>query len=260
MNHLNKYMRVTILGCGSSQGVPYIGCQCYVCTSKNIKNKRKRVSILIETDKTKILVDTSPDLRQQCLENNIKTVDAIIFTHDHSDHVAGIDEVRGLCKNKTAIDAYIDDATFMSLSHRYEYIFHKKNSLYFPTLKRKKLEKDQVIGDIQVKAFEQVHGKIISQGLRFGDIAYSTDFNHISEESIKELQNLKVWIVDCLRYYYAVTHSYLERTLLLIERVNPKLAVLTHMGHDIEYDEISKILPKNVIAGFDNMVISPNCI
>ena len=248
-------MKVTILGCGSSQGVPYIACQCYVCASNNTKNKRRRASILVETGKTKILVDTSPDLRQQCLENNIKAIDAIIFTHDHFDHVGGIDDTRGLCKNETPIDTYIDDATFSSLSCRYEYIFYKNNPLYLPTLKRKKLQKSQTIGDIKVKAFEQKHGKAISQGLRFGDIAYSTDFNYIPKQSIAELQNLKIWIVDCLRYYYALTHSYLERTLLLIEQIKPKLAILTHMGHDIDYDEISKILPLNVIPGFDNMKI-----
>ena len=248
-------MKVTILGCGSSQGVPRVACQCYVCTSNNIKNKRKRVSILVETSKTKILVDTSPDLRQQCLENNVKSIDAIIFTHDHFDHVAGIDEVRVLSEKSTAIDTYIDDETFKTLSHRYEYIFYKNDPPYPPVLNRKKLEERQIIGDIDVKAFDQIHGRIISQGLRFNDIAYSTDFNMIPEESMEVLQNLKVWIVDCLRYYYAATHSYLEKTLLLIEYVKPKLAILTHMGHDIDYDEISRMLPKNVVAGFDNMKI-----
>ena len=249
-------MNITILGCGGSQGVPHIGCNCYVCGSDHPKNKRKRVSIFIETEKTKILVDTSPDLRQQCLENNITHLDAIIFTHDHSDHVAGIDEVRALCKNKMLIDAYVDDQTFASLSLRYNYIFEKIDPLYFPSLNRKKLESSQMIGDIEVKAFNQLHGSLISQGLRFGNAAYSTDFNLIPEESMHQLENLDIWIVDCLRYSYAPTHSYLEKTLLLIERLKPKLAVLTHMGHDIDYDEISKILPKNVIAGFDNMKLT----
>jgi phosphoribosyl 1,2-cyclic phosphate phosphodiesterase len=248
-------MQITILGCGSSQGVPLICCDCYVCTSSNLKNKRKRVSILIETDKTKILVDTSPDFRQQCLENNVTHLDSIIFTHDHSDHVAGIDDVRALCKNKGSIDAYIDDQTFASLSQRYNYIFNNIDPLYFASLKRKQLASNQLIGDIEVRAFDQIHGSIISQGLRFGNAAYSTDFNQIPEKSMEQLQDLDVWIVDCLRYSYAPTHSYLEKTLLLIEQLKPKLAILTHMGHDIEYDEISKILPKNVLAGFDNMKI-----
>jgi phosphoribosyl 1,2-cyclic phosphate phosphodiesterase len=248
-------MQVTILGCGSSHGVPSLSCDCFVCKSENIKNKRKRASIFVETQKTKILIDTSPDLRQQCLENDIRGIDAIIYTHDHSDHVAGIDDVRRLCKNRQPIDAYIDDATFDNLNKRYDYIFQTSDPLYYPLLKRIKLEPFQKIGDINVVAFDQIHGSIVSQGIRLDNMAYSTDFNEISEESLAKLENLDVWIVDCLRYSYAPTHSYLEKSLLLIERVKPKLAVLVHMGHEIEYEEISKILPKNIIAAYDNMKI-----
>lgn len=248
-------MQVTILGCGSSHGVPSINCDCFVCKSENIKNKRKRASIFVETQKTKIIVDTSPDLRQQCLENDIRGIDAIIYTHDHSDHVAGIDDVRRLCKNRQPIDAYIDDATFDNLNKRYDYIFQTSDPLYYPLLKRIKFEPFQKIGDINVVAFDQIHGSIISQGIRLDNVAYSTDFNEIPEESLAKLENLDVWIVDCLRYSYAPTHSYLEKSLLLIERVKPKLAVLVHMGHEIEYEEISKILPKNIIAAYDNMKI-----
>ena len=248
-------MQVTILGCGSSHGVPSLNCDCFVCKSENIKNKRKRASIFVETQKTKILIDTSPDLRQQCLENDIRGIDAIIYTHDHSDHVAGIDDVRRLCKNRQPIDAYIDDATFDNLNKRYDYIFQTSDPLYYPLLKRIKFEPFQKIGDINVVAFDQIHGSIISQGIRLDNVAYSTDFNEIPEESLAKLENLDVWIVDCLRYSYAPTHSYLEKSLLLIERVKPKLAVLVHMGHEIEYEEISKILPKNIIAAYDNMKI-----
>ena len=248
-------MQVTILGCGSSHGVPSLNCDCFVCKSENIKNKRKRASIFVETQKTKILIDTSPDLRQQCLENDIRGIDAIIYTHDHSDHVAGIDDVRRLCKNRQPIDAYIDDVTFDKLNKRYDYIFKTSDPLYYPLLKRIKLEPFQKIGDINVVAFDQIHGSIISQGIRLDNVAYSTDFNEIPEESLAKLENLDVWIVDCLRYSYAPTHSYLEKSLLLIERVKPKLAVLVHMGHEIEYEEMSKILPKNIIAAYDNMKI-----
>jgi phosphoribosyl 1,2-cyclic phosphate phosphodiesterase len=248
-------MKIIILGCGSSHGVPTLNCDCFVCKSDNIKNKRKRASIFVETQKIKILIDTSPDLRQQCLENDIRQIDAIIYTHDHSDHVAGIDDVKRLCKNNQPIDAYIDNATFDNLNARYDYIFKTSDPLYYPLLRRIKLESLQKIGDVNVVAFDQVHGSIVSQGIRLNNVAYSTDFNEISEESLAKLENLDVWIVDCLRYSYAPTHSYLEKSLLLIERVKPKLAVLTHMGHEIEYEEISKILPKNVIAAYDNMKI-----
>ena len=248
-------MQVTILGCGSSHGVPSLNCDCFVCKSENIKNKRKRASIFVETQKTKILIDTSPDLRQQCLENDIRRIDAIIYTHDHSDHVAGIDDARRLCKNRQPIDAYIDDVTFDKLNKRYDYIFQTSDPLYYPLLKRIKLDPFQKIGDINVVAFDQIHGSIISQGIRLDNVAYSTDFNEIPEESLAKLENLDVWIVDCLRYSYAPTHSYLEKSLLLIERVKPKLAVLVHMGHEIEYEVMSKILPKNIIAAYDNMKI-----
>ena len=177
-------MQVTILGCGSSHGVPSLNCDCFVCKSENIKNKRKRASIFVETQKTKILIDTSPDLRQQCLENDIRRLDAIIYTHDHSDHVAGIDDARRLCKNRQPIDAYIDDVTFDKLNKRYDYIFKTSDPLYYHLLKRIKLEPFQKIGDINVVAFDQIHGSIISQGIRLDNVAYSTDFNEIPEESV----------------------------------------------------------------------------
>ena len=248
-------MQITILGCGNSHGVPCINCNCFVCESDNIKNKRKRASIFIEHKDTKILIDTSPDLRQQCLENNITEIDAVIYTHDHSDHVAGIDDIRRLCKDKKPIDAYIDDTTFKNLTKRYNYIFNETSSLYHPLLKRKILKPFQKVGDVNVSAFDQIHGAIISQGIRLENVAYSTDFNEMPEDAFEKLKNLDVWILDCMRYSYAPTHSYLEKSLLLIERVKPKLAVLTHMAHEIEYDEISKILPKNVIAAYDNLKI-----
>ena len=248
-------MQITILGCGNSHGVPCINCSCFVCESGNIKNKRKRASIFIEHKDTKILIDTSPDLRQQCLENNIREIDAVMYTHDHSDHVAGIDDIRRLCKDKKPIDAYIDDNTFKNLNKRYSYIFNETSSLYYPLLKRRVLKPFQKIGDINVSSFDQMHGSIISQGIRLENIAYSTDFNEMPEEAFEKLENLDVWILDCMRYSYAPTHSYLEKSLLLIERVKPKLAILTHMAHEIEYDEISKILPKNVIAAYDNLKI-----
>ena len=249
-------MEITILGCGSSHGVPSINCRCFVCTSTNPKNKRKRSSIIVKTSKTQILIDTSPDLRQQCLENNITSVNALIFTHEHSDHVAGMDDIKRLCKNGQPIESYIDDPTFEALKVRYHYIFATDNLMYPPLLKRKKLKRQQKIGDLNVISFEQIHGLIISRGIRINNIAYSTDFNQIPEISLEKLENLDVWILDCLRYSYTPTHSYLEKSLLLIERVKPKLAVLTHMGHDIEYEEISKILPKNVIAAYDNLKLS----
>lgn len=249
-------MEITILGCGSSHGVPSVNCHCFVCTSDNPRNKRTRASIFIKTKKTQILIDTSPDLRQQCLNNNIESVNAIIFTHEHSDHVAGIDDIRRLCKYGQPIVSYMDDATFAALKIRYHYIFSSENLMYPPLIKRKELKKQQKIGDVNVISFNQIHGLIMSQGIRINNVVYSTDLNKMPESSLTALQNLDIWILDCLRYSYTPTHLYLEKSLLLIERIKPKLAVLTHMGHDIEYEEISKMLPKNVIAAYDNLKLS----
>ena len=249
-------MQITFLGCGNSRGVPYINCHCYVCTSTNKKNKRKRPSLLIEENNNTILIDTSPDLKQQCMENNITKIDAVIYTHDHFDHVAGIDDLRSFCHGTKPINAYIDDNTFASMSRRYDYLFQGLSRQCHPMLKRNKLDAFQEINGIQCVSFNQIHGSILSRGIRIKNFAYSTDFNEIPEESVEYLNDLEIWVVDCTRYSYAETHSYYEKTLMLIERFKPKLAVLTHMSHEIEYEEISKIIPKGVIAAYDNLIIN----
>lgn len=248
-------MRVTILGCGSSLGVPQLSCNCYVCGSSSPKNKRRRSSILVQADGTTILVDTSPDVKYQLLDNNVSFLDAILLTHDHADHVSGIDEVRALPHNISGIDTYIDDETFLTLNMRFPYIFQNNASTSTNFITRKKMPQRFFIKNVCVQSFPQLHGRIISRGLIFDNIAYSVDFNHIPATTLKKLSGIKVWIIDCLRYSYSTSHSYLEKTLSLIETVRPELAVLTHMGHDIEYHEISKILPKNVIVAYDNMHI-----
>ena len=248
-------MQITILGCGGSLGVPQLLCKCYVCTSASLKNKRRRASIYIKEQETSVLVDTSPDVKYQLLDNNISHLDAIIFTHDHSDHVAGIDEIRAMCPNRQPIDAYIDDETFATLGQRYKYIFKNESDIYFSSLHRKKLANKFSVNNLSFESFLQIHGDIISRGLICGDFVYSTDFHHIPEESLAKLSNVKLWIIDCLRYSYSISHSYLEKTLTLIDKIKPERAILTHMGHDIDYAEINEILPRNVVAAYDNMQI-----
>ncbi len=247
-------MQITILGCGSSGGVPVIGCGCYVCKSPNSRNFRTRPSIHIATEKAKILVDTSVDLRMQALKNNIFELDAVFYTHDHADHSAGIDDIRYFAKHKKALDAYMDERTYDRLSARYPYIF-SSNQHYSKALERKILPKEFSIGDVKIHSFDQVHGEIMSKGFRFNDIVYSTDFNDIPEDAFQFLEGLELWIVDCLSYTEPRSHSYLDKTLSLIERVKPRKAALTHMGHDIDYDEIMRMLPSNVEPAYDGMVI-----
>lgn len=251
-------MKCTILGCGGSNGVPEIGCECLVCKSENPKNCRTRVSILVEYEDTKILVDTSTDLRRQALDNNIKHVDAILYTHDHSDHVTGIDDTKLLSKDKKPIPAYMDERTHSFLTQRFSYIFKQFSPLYPPRLTANiiKTNENFNIKNIKVQSFPQIHGGIHSLGFKFGKLAYSTDLNQLPEESFKLLEGTEVWILDCMRYYWMPSHAYLELVLNWVARVKPKLTVLTHMSHAMEYDELSRILPEYIIPAYDGMVIT----
>lgn len=258
-------MRVTILGCGSSAGVPMIGCPCAVCTSDNPRNKRSRVSILVEKGGTALLIDASPDLRQQALANNIRQVDALIITHAHADHCHGIDDLRSFNHLKNSvIPIYCGTKTQQELMTRFDYAFKPPipefgwfrpalipHSVEIPS--EKSIEIDENISFLPIL---QWHGKSISMGVRIGDIAYSTDVNDLPEESLQQLENLDLWIVDCLRYEKAPTHAHLNLTLQWIERLKPKRAILTHMGHELDYDVLCGLLPSHVEPAFDGLQIS----
>ncbi len=257
-------MKVTVLGCGSSGGVPLIGCECPVCTSDNPKNTRSRVSICMDVGDTRILVDTSPDLRMQCLNHQIKQVNAILYTHAHADHCHGIDDVRSLnFHNDGAIDIYGDDDTISQLKARFPYIFTPHNSQfgwYKPLLTPHIIAGDpdtpfHVADEVHIIPFQQQHGKSTTLGFRVENFAYSTDVNNLSEKSIQAIENIDVWLVDCLRYDPAPTHAHLDLTLEWIERVKPKRAVLTHMGHELEYETLKRELPAHVEPAYDGMVL-----
>lgn len=249
-------MRITILGSGGSNGVPEIGCNCFVCKAGG-KNIRSRASILVESNDTRVLIDTSPDLRTQAIKYNIKPLDAVLFTHSHSDHVAGMHDLKLLCKNKR-IPAYMDEFTYSKLSVQFEYIMHEiPNSIYSPIMEPKIIPSYHsfTVGDINIQSFAQCHKDMKVLGFRFGNIAYSTDLSVIPEESFQYLENLDVWIVDCLRYSWAPTHLFFERTMMYIEKFKPKKAILTHMCHNIEYEEVKSILPAHIEPAFDGMQI-----
>lgn len=259
-------MKVTVLGCGASGGVPLVGCDCPVCNSENPRNRRTRVSILIETKGKKILVDTSPDLREQCLRHNITSVDAILYTHAHADHIHGIDDVRSLNYNgNSAIDMYADPETLEELVRRFPYVFAPRTAhygWYKPAMVPHALEAQhaplrfKVADEVEVIAFPQWHGDHLCLGYRVEDFAYSTDVNKLPEESLQELGNLRVWLVDCLRYNRSPTHAHLEMTLDWVERIKPERAILTHMAHELDYDTLHAELPDGVEPAYDGMVIA----
>lgn len=255
-------MRVTILGCGASAGVPVIGCDCAVCTSDNPKNKRGRVSILVEHDDgTAVLVDTSPDLRQQALCNNINNIDAVFYTHEHADHTHGIDDLRPFnVRQDAAIDAYGTAETLAELKRRFDYVWQPHNGGFWArvALTAHKVEAGQAVtlaSGPTVQTFPQVHGKGQTLGLRFGDVVYSTDTNAMPEEAHPHLQDISVWIIDCLRDGFAGSHANLETALGWVERFKPRQAILTHMNHELDYDALRARLPENVIPAYDGLRI-----
>lgn len=250
-------MRVTVLGCGTSSGVPRIGGEWGACDPNEPKNRRRRVSIWVETGGTSLLVDTAPDFREQALDAGITRLDGVLFTHDHADHTHGIDDLRMLSYvQRERIPVYSDPRTLDTLRRRFEYIFEGKGG--YPAI----CSQHEIgagtpftVGDAEILPFEQGHGSVTTLGFRIGDFAYSTDLNALSEESLTRLEGIKVWIVDALRYEPHPTHTHLEQTLEWIAQIGPDRAVLTHMTWDMDYATLKAELPEGIEPGYDGMTI-----
>lgn len=261
-------MKVTILGCGGSGGVPICsgtpGGNWGNCNPKNPKNRRRRVSILVEAQDHAILVDTGPDLREQLIDTNVNAIDAVLYTHDHADHAHGLDELRYLSyKAGGAIDAYMDETVRQSLTTRFPYAFCSSadpQSQYPALLNDRLIEGSFTVGSIEVIPFVQNHGEIDSMGYRFGEIAYSTDVAELDERAFETLAGVKCWIVSCLRYDPHPSHAHFDRTLEWIERVKPDRAILTHMNQQIDYDDLLSRCPPGVEPGYDGLVVHCGCI
>jgi phosphoribosyl 1,2-cyclic phosphate phosphodiesterase len=253
-------IEVTILGCGSSGGVPLIGNIWGPCDPKDKRNNRRRVSILVKIKNKSFLVDTSPDLRMQMIDAKVKNIDAVLYTHSHADHVHGIDDLRAFCwqrKDNKPIPIYGDKYTINQIKHRFDYAFHSDTGPAIPSLEANTLTLgNNIIEDINIIAINQIHGKGYSLGYRFNNIAYSTDLNKLPDSSLKQLKNLDLWIVDCVRYEPHYSHSHFDQTLSWIKQLKPKKAILTHMGHWLDYKELKSLCPINVEPGVDGMVIN----
>jgi phosphoribosyl 1,2-cyclic phosphate phosphodiesterase len=257
-------MKVTILGCGGSGGVPLAdgtpGGNWGACDPSNPRNRRSRVSILVESGETTILVDASPDLRAQLLDARVSRLDALLLTHAHADHCHGLDELRGIMRTGGGpIDAYMDAQTHKILTLRFAYAFassYDPSSLYGPVFQDRIVEGPIDIGAIRAMPFVQGHGPETTLGFRFGPVAYSTDAVTLDDAAFDTLKGVDVWIVDCLRDAPHPTHSHLEQTLEWIARVKPTRAILTHMNHQIDYDDLASRCPAGVEPGHDGMVIN----
>lgn len=252
-------MRITILGCGASEGVPNLIGRWGECDPQNPRNQRSRASIVVEKEGTTLLVDTSPDLRSQWLSSGLQKPDAVLYTHDHADHTHGINDLKPFTYyNKMPIPIYSNAETLDSIKKRFYYAFPTEElapDIYRPFLTANIVEGPFQVGSISITPFKQAHGYSTSLGYRFEKMAYSTDVVDLDEAAFKILEGIDVWVVDCITRDPRPSHSHLAKTLEWIERVRPRQAYLTHMSSLLDYDSLMKELPNGVEPAYDGLVI-----
>ena len=253
-------MKITFLGTGTSQGIPVIGSSHPVCLSENPKDKRLRVSVLLSWDSYNYVIDCGPDFRQQMLRENCSKVDGILLTHEHSDHTAGIDDIRPLYFRQGHMPFYAHRRVFESLYKRYSYIFETENKYPgAPTIDEIEIAKDKafIIGGKTVIPIEVLHSELPVLGFRIEDFTYLTDVKTISEEEFEKVKGTKVLVINALREEAHHSHLSLSEALLLIEKIKPEKAYLTHISHKLGFhEEVEKRLPENVFLAYDTLKIN----
>ncbi|MEY4521853.1 MAG: hypothetical protein RIT10_1038 [Bacteroidota bacterium] len=252
-------MEVTILGSGTSQGVPVIACDCAVCLSKDSKDKRLRASILFNIDGKNFVVDAGPDFRTQLLRENVQQLSGILFTHEHKDHIAGLDDVRAFnYKQNRPMDVYCNAAVEQALKREFYYIFENANYPGVPKITLNNITKNrfELNNGVEVQPIEVMHYKMPVLGFRLGDFTYITDAKTISEEEVLKVLGTKILIVNALHLSPHISHFNLEEALEFIARINPEKAYITHISHLFgTHQQIEKLLPPNVFAAYDGMKI-----
>ncbi len=252
-------MKFIILGCGSSMGVPRPDGFFGKCNPRNIKNYRSRCSALIKTKSETILIDTSPDLRQQLINNNIKKIDKVFYSHMHADQTHGINDLRVFyIKRKKTIPVYADKATKKYFLDNFRYCFVNNNKEYPAILKLNSINKNLLVTDgrrkISVRPIKVHHGKVDSICYIFNkELAYISDVSKIRTKDYKFFKKLKYLIIDCLWLRFHPSHLNLSSSLKLINEFKPKKAILTNLHSDLDYEELKKMLPKNVVPAYDGL-------
>ena len=258
-------MKITFLGTATSHGLPYIGCDCAVCSSPDPRNKRLRCSIIVEDDatETRVLVDTTPDLRQQFLRAEISWLSAVLWTHDHNDHIIGLDDLRRITDEQGYLNGYTNEATLEHLHRVFDYAFvPDRNHAGFPRLIAHTLQPLQPfhIGDLEITPIPIMHGRQEIFAYRFSDdkstFVYATDCSEIPEGSWEYMKNADALVLDALRPDPHPTHFCVEQALEVIKTLQPEQALLTHFAHDMDHETISAQLPANVRMAFDTLQIS----
>jgi phosphoribosyl 1,2-cyclic phosphate phosphodiesterase len=253
-------MKLTFLGTGTSTGVPSIGCECETCTSDDTRDKRLRVSILVEHGGQTILVDTSTDFRQQALRQKIKWLDAVLITHCHADHIFGLDDIRPLNFRHGALGLYANERAWKDIRRIFQYVFEPS---YIGGGLPQIVPHTVVNGapfcigrDLHITPLEVIHGRLPVVAYRFNDFAYATDLSEIPQASLDGLRGLEVLALDCLRFSEHPTHLWLERALEYINELKPRRAYLTHLAHDVKHARDSSRLPAGVEFAYDGLEIS----
>ncbi|MDF7674891.1 MBL fold metallo-hydrolase [Acetobacteraceae bacterium ESL0709] len=260
-------MKITILGCGSSPGVPMIGGENFQpsglwgdCDPLEPRNRRTRSSAVIEKDGYRLLIDCGPDFRSQMLANNLGSIDAVIITHAHSDHIAGLDELRAVNRViERPIPLFATEETMAELKSRFAYAFQpwKGGGFFRPVFEETLIEYDSVfkIGPLKLYGFRQFHGRFLSLGLRCGDFAYSTDVHELPVSSLERLGGLASWVVGCLQYDSHPSHASLEQVMKWRELLSPSEIILTHMGEGLDYQTLRNILPPDIRPAWDGQIL-----
>ncbi|MEO1190177.1 MAG: MBL fold metallo-hydrolase [Pseudomonadota bacterium] len=262
-------MKVTVLGCGGSGGVPLAdgtpGGHWGDCDPSEPRNRRRRVSVLVEGDRSRgqgaLIIDCSPDLREQLLDHPPERMDAVLLTHAHADHVHGIDDLRAFTyRQREAIPTFMDATTHAAMIRRFDYVFkssHAESHLYPALLDDRVITAGETFeaAGFKVLPFAQEHGQGTTLGFRIGSFAYSTDASALDEAAFEALAGVDLWIVDCLRDAPHPTHSHYDKTLGWIARVQPKKALLTHMNHSVDYRVWAERCPAGVEPAYDGQVL-----
>lgn len=251
-------MKVTFLGTGTSQGVPVIACDCSVCMSKDERDKRLRSSVMLTLDEKNYVIDSGPDFRQQMLRENVQSLEAILFTHEHKDHVAGMDDVRAFnYKSQSDMKVFCSERVEVALRREFHYVFDSNPYPGIPKVNINRIEwKPFSVDGIEFIPIKVLHHKLPVTCFRVGDFTYITDAKTISETEKEKIKGTKVLVVNALRKTEHISHFNLEEALAFIEEINPEKAYLTHISHLFDtHENIEKILPKNVSVAYDGLVI-----
>jgi phosphoribosyl 1,2-cyclic phosphate phosphodiesterase len=249
-------VKITFLGTGTSQGVPVIACDCKTCKSEDSHDNRLRTSLLLETEEESLLIDAGPDFRQQMLREHVSKLDAILLTHEHKDHIAGLDDVRAFnYKSQDAIDIYSEERVIRAVRKEYSYVFSEFQYPGIPKMRLNAID-DQVfsVKGISVVPVRVFHYRLPVYGFRFGNFAYITDANYIPEESKEKLYGVKYLVINALRKEKHISHFSLREAIDIIREISPKKAFITHISHQMGcHADVSVELPPEIILAYDGL-------